>query len=175
MLWLHLKLSLCFSLLGNERKKCFYWIVNLLVPAWNLRFNWTWSCSEIRKREKERRERERGRGRGDVPLRTVVKDHQHQWPTLSYSCGETTWPLHGSSAGRLWTLLMWCKNCRVSVILWLRWLKDKTLSPPALLHTSIVLIQCLGRVPIWSLSAFSTQDAHTLMLTYTPSHRPTHI
>lgn len=43
---------------------------NLLVPAWNLRFDWSCSCSEIRKGD---RQTERGRGRGDVPLGTAVK------------------------------------------------------------------------------------------------------
>lgn len=38
-----------------------------------------------------------------------------------------------------------------------------------------MLIQRLGCVPVRSLPAFARQDAHTVMLTYTPSHTLTHI
>lgn len=107
---------------------------------------------------------------------------QHQWPTLSHNCGETTWPLQGTSVDRLWTSLMWCKNCRVSVTLLRRCLTDKTVSPseqtfspPALLHSNIVLIQWLGCMPIWSLPAFARQDAHTHTLTHPHQHTFTHI
>lgn len=109
-------LDIRFFSAGNEWKKCFHWTVNLLVPARNLRFNWTWSCSETRKRERSR-EREEQRG---CPTQDSCEGSSA--PNISdtpchYSCGETTWPLQGTWAARLWTSLMWCKNCRVSVTL----------------------------------------------------------
>lgn len=118
-----LTLNMCyFCFTGNDLETCFYWTVNLLVPAWNWRFNWAPSCSEFSKRE-----REWGRGRGDVLYRTVVKNLLPA--SVSYSCSETTWPLQGSMVARLRTLLMSCRDCRVSVFFY-SCLTDKH-SPPA--------------------------------------------
>lgn len=76
-------LDIRFSSAGNEWKKCFHWTVNLLVPARNLRFNWTWSCSETRKRERSR-EREGGaEGMSHSGQLWRFFCSQHQWHTLS--------------------------------------------------------------------------------------------
>lgn len=69
------QLSCYLSFSDHKWKSHLYCTLKLLVPKWNLRFNWTQLnlCSESRPTEREGVRENGRRCWGDVPYRTVVK------------------------------------------------------------------------------------------------------